>query len=292
MRAIKLATLAFLAVNLPAAWSSRAAAKENAFHPVGVADLYTGTLAHFDLQLGTGDHLTAVVPQIGFQYGLGSFAASLDLGLSYADVDNWEDEVWPGNIVLGFKGRHCLGGNWTTCFGGEFSLGIGLADVDTDSWAELEESAAEAFSLGAGSLADLRGRMFAAGTQHFVFEPVLAASTTNGMFIFHAFLGVGIYTALDDVKVLGVEADTDNEAALLYGLNMGAVLADLFGGTLGFRGFSTLTLEEDHNFFSLDFTLRLLLGGISPAVRFAIPLDDTAQDVYDVVITFGVTAEI
>jgi len=292
MRAAILTTFTILAVGFLASGSARAGREENVFHPVGVTDLYTGTMAHFDLQLGTGDYLTAVVPQIGFQYGLGSFAASLDLGLSYADVDNWEDEVWPGNIVVGFKGRHCLKGGWTTCFGGEFSLGIGLADVDANSWAELEESAAEAFSLGAGSLADLRGRMFAGGTQHFVFEPVLAASTTDGMFLLHAFFGLGIYTALDDVKVLGVEQDTDNEAALLYGLSMGAVVADLFGGTVGFRGFSTLTLEDDHNFFSLDITLRLLLGGISPVVRFAIPLDDTSQDVYDVVITFGVTAEI
>jgi len=246
--------------------------------PVGWADLYAGNMVDFRTLFSVGDHYTGYIPELSVQFGNGSLAAGLDFGLSIADVDGVDTDVFPGSFVANFKARKCLEGNWRVCFGTEFEFSVAPFEVDDDG---------EASSLTIGLMTkQMRwSRYFA---ESIIIDPLLAASFSHDILYFQISLGPSMIFPYTD----NYGGDT-TEVALLYSFEGGLVVNDLIGAGFGFKGLSTVSFDDNETFFSLDFGLRLILDGVTPCFGINVPLSgDLYEDIIDVVISLGVVAEL
>jgi hypothetical protein len=277
---------AFLALAFMLTLSSGPRAQENGagIHPPGWADLYAGTMIDFGAVMafgGADKDIFAFVPDLKFQFGTGTLAVGLEWGFSVADVDGGDTDIFLEAFAINFKLRHCIDGAVQFCFGTRTQVSVNPFQVD-----------------GPGeSLSSMMGWV----TRHMQYSeyyPELVAVTplgilevSHGMLFAQVVFGVSVlipYATLEE----GVHREDDAEAALLWGFSGGLVVAELVAASLGMKGYSTVSLPDDETFFSIDLSFRLMPYTVSPYLVLSLPVaGDYYEDILDIVLTVGVTAE-
>ncbi len=243
----------------------------------GYTSLNTDSLVSLDLHIPTGEYVSGLVPELVGQFGFGPAAVGLNLGFSFANPDNDEAEsgFWFGNIDLFAKGRHCLElpGGTRACFGGQ--LEVSIAPMEADDFDDIG-------AIGFGSVNHLRYNRF--GSEFLVFTPTLGFQLLHKLFFAQFHIGPEVVFSLDD------NAGDDSETFLVYGLAAGANIMDFVSAGVGFRGLSSLTFDNNKNFFALDILAQIHLPIIKPYLMLSIPLDEDTRNMLDVSITLGAVA--
>ncbi len=247
------------------------------YHPIGLVDLSTQTMAGMVTSVPMDDHMIGFVPEFSLQYGFGNFAVGIEWSFAVADVDGYDTGTHPGGIVLNLKTRKCNEGPWRTCYGLKVEAALSPFQVEDTS---------DSMAATVGLLTNLF-RFGQFGSEMASIDPLLVLNTTDGSIFLQAVLGTSfVFPYADDH--LG-NSDT-METFLLYGAEVGLVMRNLVVAGMGVRGLYTLTFDNNENYLAIDFSARLLHDQASPFVRMTLPM---ASDMYtsslDVIFAAGVT---
>lgn len=246
----------------------------------GYVSTDTSSLVELDFHMVIGKDTFDVfgfVPELQAQYGFGSGAVGLNLGLTAAVPDQADTEYWLGAISVFGKSGFCTPGPLELCFGGQLEI----------SWAP---SAVEGYGQGAAFATGIfaHNRMNRFGSKMLVITPAVAASLKMAFLWAQAHLGSEIITAYD--------CDTcDTEATLTFGVAGGITLLDMLALGVGFRVLDFVSAgngeQNPDPRGTMDLIFKLMLGPLEPVVMLSFYLDEDTREDVPVVLTLGAAAK-